>query len=265
MKKVITILIICVIAVSAAIGIFAMRNNDSSSVTANTDNGTAINSDITFIQYRIYAPLNSEVTLDGKAVPYNEDIDCYAAEVKKQGKYTLTVSHEGCETLEEKVNVSMSSNEFVAELTYTDDFSKEAVAEAEIIIDSLIKKCWSLDYDLSEYNFCTEEERLQAEAIMADAVSTLEENLSAEYTVGEIDVNSTVSLSSDTDKLISSERSALFFSFDTQYTYKWQYKADSYEDSGVMTRQHRPQLFIEKIDGEWYIRSLHISLNNSNL
>ncbi|MBR2892366.1 MAG: hypothetical protein IKB94_00795 [Clostridia bacterium] len=223
-------------------------------------------SDFVFIQYCIYAPETAAVALDGKSVDYNESINCFEAYLSKEGTYTLTISHEGCEPIEEKVNITMAEHEYTAELVYSDSHIDSAQENAARLVESLMKKCWSLDYSLEEFSFSSEEDRLRSEENMADAVSALEENLSAEYTVGAIDISLTPSLSGNSDKPLGTDEddTALFFAFDAQYSYPWHFKSDSYENSGEMTKKSKPYIFIEKIDGKWCIKSFHIDLSNTD-
>lgn len=267
MKK-ITAIIAAVIIIAAGV-FFLASNKDFLGDTHTTDAVSQSDSlsELSFIQYRIYAPKNALVTLDGKEIPYSETIGCYAAEVKKQGRYTLSVSREGCETVEKEVDISVNSNEFITDLQYTAEFLQEAEEAATDLIEGLLNKCWSLDYSLSEYNFVTEEERTQWEASLADAVSALEENLSAEYTTGRLTLSTALSktLSEDAVCRHDTDSNPLFFSFNVDYSYSWQYKGDAYEDSGVASKRHSPYILIEKINGEWYIRGFSVSLDNSSM
>ncbi len=263
MKKLIALLaVISVVTFTFAACKNAAENPPSPESTSKNES----TSDFVFIQYCIYAPETATVTLDGENVPYNENIDCFEAHLSREGTYTLTINHEGCEPIEEFVGITMADNEYTAELVYSDSHIDDAHKKAAELIESLMKKCWSLDYTLDEYSFSSEEEKLRAEEAMADAVSALEENITAEYTVGEIDINLTPSLSGDADKPLGTgeDGTALFFAFDAEYSYTRQFNSDSFEDSDVITRKHKPYIFIEKIDGKWCIKSFYINLNNSD-
>ncbi len=263
MKKYISIFAVVIIIVT---GIFFAKSHFSPSAEPSGSTGVSDSlSELFFVQYCIYAPKSSIVTLDGDKVSYNENINCFAAEVKKEGRYTVTVSHEGCEAVKKEVYISADSNELTPSLSYTDDYIKEGEAKSAELIESLMKKCWALDYDLSEYNFLSEDERLNAEAALADIVSALEENISAGYKTGELTVTVAPIESGTPSVKPEGENSSLLFSFEAQYSYNWQFDSSDYKDSGSMTRKSMPYIFVEKISGEWYIRSFNISLTNSSI
>ena len=128
-----------------------------------------------------------------------------------------------------------------------------------------MQKCWSLDYDLSEFNFLSEDAKTSCEEKLADVVTALEENLSAEYTVGELKVTLTPFSDTSPSTAPDSEGSSVFVSFDAQYSYSWQFGGTVYTDSGTAQRKSKPYIIIEKYDGEWYIRDFYISLDNGTM
>lgn len=260
MKKIIAI--VAVILVIAA-GIFIIRNQASPSPDKQDESTTVDLSDLFFIQYRVFAPRTAVVALDGEVLSYNESIDCFSTEVKEEGSYTLVISQEGCETIEEKVDISPESHEYTAELTYDPDFLKYAESEGKKLLEEIIHKCWGLDYDLSEYNFLSEEERADCEGVLADVGSALEENISAGYKMSDL----TLSLTHlDTIPYDSDDAGKCFFiSFETDYSYDWEFNGDAYNDSGSKNIISKASIAVEKNGVKWYIRDIALHLYNGTM
>lgn len=261
MKKYIAIIAVILIIVAGAF--FAKSQFASSPTPEKPDETTTINlSDLFFVQYRVYAPESARVTLDGEALSYNENIDCFSTEVKKEGSYTLKITQEGCEPIEEKVFISSQEHEYTAAFRYTESFMSEGLDTAGKLLEELMQKCWSLSYDLSEYNFPDEETRISCEEKLADVVDALRENLSAEYVVGELKLNLSPIYDTPPATTPDNEGSSVMATFYADYTFDWQFKGYSYENSGTFSAKTRPYIIIEKCDGEWYIRDFEISLDN---
>lgn len=262
MKKIIAI--IAVILVVAA-GIFFIGSRVSSSPDKQDETTTVNLSDLFFVQYCVYAPESASVTLDGEMLAYNENIDCFSTEVKKEGNYTLRIDQEGCELIEETVYISAETREYTPDFSYTDTFISDGQKEGKRLIEELMQKCWSLSYDLSEYNFTDEETKIACEAKMADLVAELEENLSADYTTGELRVTLTPVSNSSPSASPDSEGSSILASFSAEYSFDWQFSSDSYKDSGSSQAKAKPYIIIENRDGEWYIRDFYLSLSNGTM
>ncbi len=267
MKKIATIFAVILIVILTAFALGNLKNDNdptqSSGVFQSSHNTIGLFS----LQYRIYAPMHCLVTLDGKAVPYNDTINCYAAEIKKQGKYLLSVSREGCKSFETEITADKDNYEISIDLEYTAEFLQEAEKKAETLLTDIIKKCWELDYDLSAYSFYSQTDKNRLDTVISSVISGLESGLSAEYSVSELTVNMIPSQNSGEDSLCRHDtvENPLMFSFMTEYTYTWEYKGDSYSDSGVQSKIHKPYIVIEKIDGIWYIRDLYLNLSNSSI
>lgn len=260
MKKIIRPVIALLIILCVTAALFLIKPNlGSKPVDGNNESSIGIFT----IQYRIYAPPYCLVTLDDEKVEYNDTIKCYAAELKK-GKHTLTVSKDGCEAVKKEINANSNSSEIKLELNYTADFIDEGEKTAQELLERLFNKCWSLDCDLSEFNFYTEADKDKVENTVSGIISSLEDNLSAEYSVGDPTISLTP-VSSDTDKSLcryDSDSNALVYPFNIEYSYTWSFKSDTYKNSGQVKKDHTAHLTIEKIDGEWYIRNLYLQISN---
>lgn len=261
MKKIIISLVI--ILVVATVALFAFTKQAPAAQPAESTTDTS--DEALFIQYCIYAPESADVKLDGKQLAFNENINCFVAEIEKEAEYTLTISQDGCEPIEEKVSISPDSREYTAELSYTQDYIDEAKEKGIELLDAIVRKCWNLDYILTEYNFLSEDEQLKAEELLADIVSELEENLSAEYKTGELTTELTLINDSLPSNTPDKSGSAVLLCFDMTYSYSWQYTSSDYQDSGTAVRNTKPFITLEKSGGEWYIRNLSFSLDNGSM
>ena len=222
-----------------------------------------------YIQHRIYAPENSVVTFDGENVEYSDTLKCYPVIVTKEGKYNLSVAHEGCSTFETTVFIkddSESNHETKADLFYTADFIAEGEKEAISLIEKIIRKCWNIDTDYSDLNFLTEEDKKLVTDILEGITEELAQNLSAEYTANNLKIVSTP-FSTNKEQppcRYDNADSSMMFAFLLEYTYTWDYKNPAYSDSGIEAVTHQPYIVIERIDGIWYIRDLYLTLSNKS-
>lgn len=256
MKK--YIVLIAIVLVIAA-GVFFAKSHFAP--PHKTEEITTVNlSDLFFVQYCIYAPESAEVSLDGKALTYNKNIDCFSTEVKKEGDYTLRIVQEGCEAIEETVYISTQSREYTPTFKYTDDFMKDGQTAGKELLEAIMQKCWSLSYDLSEFNFTDKDAQISCEEKAADLVSALEKNISAGYTVGKL--NLTLTSNSSPSKAPDSDGSSVLAGFEAEYSYDWEFSGDAYNDSGKTQRKSKPFIIIESRDGEWYIRDFYLFLDN---
>ena len=259
MKKIIAIIAVLIII---AAGILLAKSQFSPTDDGKEQATTSALSDLLLIQYRVYAPESASVFLDGEAVSYNESIDCFSAEVKKEGRYTLTIEQTGCEAINEKVFISKENNEYTPSLVYTQSYISQAHEEGKRLLEALMQRCWSLDYDLSDFNFISEDEQLACEEKLADYISALSENLSAEYTTGELKLTLTSEDSTSPSAAPDNEGSSVFVRINGEYSYPWQFISASYSNSGTAVRNITAYIIIENSKGLWCIRDFNFSINN---
>ncbi len=267
MKKLKTIICLTLATVIFSAGLFAYMNKaDEPDINDSTTGSNSVLGDV-YLQHLIYAPKNSLVSVDGESVPYNDALKCYAAVVPKIGKYNLKVTHEGCESAEKSIIIDMApeNKETKIDLMYTADFLSEGEETAADLLKKLIIKCWALDGDFSEFNFYTETDKAYITSALQKIIAGLEHGLSAEYTTSDIEISLLpVSTGNTNEKCsYSKDNASLLYAFNLQYSYFWQYKSDSYRDSGTVSKTHQPYIVIEKIDGLWYIRDIYLSLSDS--
>lgn len=260
MKKYIAIITVILIIVAGA---FFAKSQFSPSPDKQNETSAPDLSDLFFVQYCVYAPESARVSIDGEALSYNENIDCFSAEIKKEGSYTLKITQDGCEPIEEKVYISNESREYTAVFKYSRDFMEDGQETGKKLLEELMQKCWSLSYDLSEYNFPDEDTRISCEEKLAEVVAELQENLSAGYTVGELRLSLTPTNDTPPANEPDNEGSSFMASFYADYSFDWQFEGEAYENSNTFTARSRPYIIIESRDGKWYIRDFYISLDSS--
>ncbi len=225
-----------------------------------------IKPDDIYIQHLIYAPTNSVVTFDGEKTEYDENLRCYPVIVTKTGKHSISVTHEGCSPFEQEITVTESGENNITQvnLEYTAEFVSEGEKVAGDLIEKLIKKCWNLDTDYSDLNFLNEEDKKNVTTLLESITEALEAELSAEYTVNNLRVMSRPFSNNKTAQSCryDGDDSSMLFAFLVEYTFAWNYKSETYEDSGIEAISAQPYIAIERVDGVWYIRELDLSVSN---
>lgn len=236
------------------------------------------------VSYRIYAPSDSSVKVNGIEIAYveetEEDYGYYGIDKILPGKYTLEVSRENCESYSadvtvynrfeaesgeaywgdeedyEMVNGGGTDNRYYVSLYYTDEYVKSVEDTAISLMTSMLKKAAACNSDVSDIPFTDEAAKQYAVEELNESIEDIDVNTDdSYYTYGDISIDS-LTIDREYDDIIYCSWNndyTYYYDFILNYSYSWNYNGSYYEDSGVRDRTAYPDITIVNVDGEWKI------------
>lgn len=213
----------------------------------------------------VYAPKNSEVMFDGQNVPYDETVNCYRIFTEVTGKHTVTISKYGCNTVTKEIDFSQQkSAEIHVDLNLTEEYKTEVQKAAYDNLLKLIEICADESGDLSGLNFYGEEDKAKVQSVVDGVINDLMVD-EGDYSTGKINIAGLVcdGISSDDTLSWANDVGGTVVKFTLDYNYTWEYNGESYQDSGVDSEIQHPFIKMDFIDGQWYIRDVHLYMRKS--
>ncbi len=213
--------------------------------------------------YTIYAPEGCTVKVDGIEVPYqsNDEYESsyYMIDQILPGEYTLSVTRENCQPVEEKIVVSQSSdNSYSVSLKTTEEFANNIVNTGIGYAQAIITACANETGTVENVPYYDDDIKSNFDEFIARQVENLK-NDSNDYRTYSITTVSNFTTTNDYDDFENLEDSyTVYFKFD--YAYKETYKGGTTPEVNDRNNSSSGGIDLKFVDGKWTVYSINFTM-----